>query len=78
MAQPFTDVPPEHPLFKEIRRGKFYGIIEGFGDGTFKPDQEITRGEAAAIAVRSFERSAIISVIMAGVAIGISYAVSRR
>lgn len=69
--QAFTDVPPDHPLYNEIQRGAFYGIIKGFPDGTFKPDQPVTRAETAAIAVRAFERNLIFSVVTAGIAIAI-------
>lgn len=70
--QAFTDVPESHALYNEIQRGAFYGLIKGYPDGTFKPDEPITRAEAAAIAVRGFERALIFSVLTSGLAITIS------
>lgn len=43
----FSDVPTTDPAYKHIKKLKEYGIINGYGDGTFKPDATITRREAA-------------------------------
>jgi len=41
----FTDVPDNHKNATAISYLKDAGIIEGYGDGSFKPDQEINRAE---------------------------------
>jgi len=45
-AQDFTDLPSHHPAFTAIQDLKARGILSGYADGTFKPDAQITRGEA--------------------------------
>lgn len=43
----FSDVPKTDAAYTHIKKLKDYGIINGYGDGTFKPDANITRREAA-------------------------------
>lgn len=43
----FTDVSTTDPAYEHIKKLKDYGIINGYADGSFKPDQTITRREAA-------------------------------
>ena len=43
----FSDVPETDAAYNHIKKLKDYGIINGYGDGTFKPDATITRREAA-------------------------------
>ncbi|MER1987314.1 MAG: 5'-nucleotidase C-terminal domain-containing protein [Solibacillus sp.] len=43
----FTDVSSSHPYSEAIELLAVEGIISGFGDGTFKPDANVTRGQAA-------------------------------
>ena len=38
-----------HYAEKYINTLKAYGVVNGFEDGTFKPEREITRGQAAMI-----------------------------
>lgn len=54
----FTDVFPEHKYYNSIREAAGAGIIGGYSDGTFKPDANITRAEAAKIISNLTERSA--------------------
>ncbi len=42
----FSDVPVEHKAFDQISYAASKGIMVGYGDGTFRPDQSITLGEA--------------------------------
>lgn len=42
----FTDVHNNHPYLPAIRYLKENGIIVGYSDGTFRPDQEVNRAEA--------------------------------
>ena len=43
----FTDVPESHWAFKAIEDLADMGIINGYEDGTFKPDAPVTRAEVA-------------------------------
>ncbi|WP_079526622.1 5'-nucleotidase C-terminal domain-containing protein [Solibacillus isronensis] len=43
----FTDVTANHPYAEGINALTSAGIVKGFGDGTFKPDATVTRGQAA-------------------------------
>lgn len=43
----FTDVSANHPYAEGINALTSAGIVKGFGDGTFKPDATVTRGQAA-------------------------------
>lgn len=43
--QLFPDVSQTHPNFQAINYLKNEGIIQGFGDGSFKPDQKVTRAQ---------------------------------
>jgi plastocyanin len=45
----FLDVPSTHPNYTAIMDLKNRGIIEGYADGTFKPDQNVNRVEALKI-----------------------------
>lgn len=46
-ANPFSDVASNHWAINSVINLAFKGIIEGYGDGTFKGDKNITRYEAA-------------------------------
>lgn len=41
----FSDVTPDRGDYAAINEAKTLGIVHGYLDGTFKPDQPITRGE---------------------------------
>jgi len=41
----FTDVSPTNPNYEAINNLKFNGVISGYPDGTFKPDQPVNRVE---------------------------------
>lgn len=49
----FTDT-KAHWASKSIQRMAELGIIKGYGDGTFRPNQSITKAEFSAIVVRAF------------------------
>jgi hypothetical protein len=42
----FPDVEPDHVFYTEITSLKCSGIVSGFEDGSFKPDEQVTRGQA--------------------------------
>lgn len=48
-ASSFSDVKPSHQFYDAIQSLSERGIINGFQDGTFKPGQNLTRGQAAKI-----------------------------
>lgn len=45
-APTFTDVPQTHPNYAAIKYLASQGIIKGYTDGTFKPEQLVNRAEA--------------------------------
>ncbi len=42
---PFPDVPLSHPAYAAIENLRSKQIVEGFADGTFRPDAKLTRAE---------------------------------
>ncbi len=46
---PFTDVTVDHPNFAAIRWAKANGVVNGYPDGTFRPEASITREEIAVL-----------------------------
>lgn len=51
--QGFVDVPMGSKYFTSVKHFQDAGIIQGYGDGTFRPDQEATRAEALKIILLS-------------------------
>lgn len=51
--QIYPDVPADHWGRRYIFAGTLLGIVQGDPEGTFRPDANITRAEATAIAVRT-------------------------
>lgn len=45
----FYDVTPKHWAYDTIERGASEGWLDGYADGTFRPDALITRAEAVAL-----------------------------
>lgn len=54
----FTDVDEENRFFDVISRASQNGWITGFDDGTFRPDNPITRAELAVVINRALNRCA--------------------
>jgi len=48
-GQDFTDVPPSHWAYVYIETAYHNGIIQGYPDGTFRPNRNIQRDEMAQI-----------------------------
>jgi len=44
--QSFTDLPPDHPVYAAAEYLKSQGIISGYDDGTFRPENKVNRAEA--------------------------------
>lgn len=49
----FSDVPPGHPFYDFIETAYNQGIITGYGDGTFRPDNNGTRAQISVIVYRA-------------------------
>lgn len=47
----FSDVPIGHWAYQEVKLMSDYGIINGYPDGTFKPDETVTRAQFAKMMV---------------------------
>lgn len=45
-AATFSDVPAGHPSYSAIESLKNLGVVKGYADGSFKPDQAVNRAEA--------------------------------
>jgi hypothetical protein len=45
----FTDVPADHTFYSFVRCLACQGILGGYDDGTFRPDNSITRGQIAKV-----------------------------
>lgn len=54
-AAKFPDVLKSHPDFVEIEQLRQNGVVRGFSDGTFRPDQLVTRAETIKILLLCFE-----------------------
>ena len=54
----FSDVPASHWAAKSVAYAATRGWVTGYADGTFKPGNNITRAEVAAVTCRLLERSA--------------------
>ena len=56
-AQTFTDVPADYWAHDYIEGLAKFNVISGFGDGTFKPNDPVTRAQFAAILRQAFPSS---------------------
>jgi hypothetical protein len=54
-SDPFTDVPASHWACKYIKRISDLGISSGYGDGTYRPNNLVTRAEMAVYVIRALE-----------------------
>src|SRR5690606_1908457 len=45
-AAAFSDVPATSPYYSSVEALTQAGVIEGYEDGTFRPDQPVNRAEA--------------------------------
>ena len=51
-ASAFNDVTDNHPASAEITAAHQVGVFQGYGDGTFRPDGKLTRGQAELVVHR--------------------------
>jgi hypothetical protein len=50
-TQHFSDVPADHAFFAYVETAYSRGLISGYSDGTFRPFNNITRGQVAKVVV---------------------------
>ena len=55
-ANPFEDVPEGHWAYDAVAQLAADGVIEGYGDGTYRGDQKITRFEMAQMVARAMAK----------------------
>src|SRR5205085_2282470 len=53
----FSDVPQSHPFYGYIETAYNHGIITGYSDGTFRPDNNATRGQICKIVYQAITSS---------------------
>lgn len=51
----YWDVPIEHPSFAAVQWLSVHDVIEGYPDRLFRPDQALTRAEAAVLLVKALD-----------------------
>lgn len=56
-ANPFSDVPAKHWSYDAVNKLAQAGVIEGYGDGTFRGDKTVTRYEMAQIVANAMTKS---------------------
>ena len=56
-ANPFVDVPAKHWAYDAVNTLAKAGIVDGYGDGTFRGDRTMTRYEMAQIVAKAMARS---------------------
>ena len=56
-ANPFSDVPDEHWAYDAIAQLAADGVVEGYGDGTYRGDRNITRYEMAQMIAKAMTRT---------------------
>ena len=56
-ANPFSDVPADHWAYDAVATLAKDGVIDGYGDGTYRGDQEITRYEMAQMVARAMAKT---------------------
>ena len=49
----YPDVPSNHWAAKQINELSEQGVVVGYPDGTFKPDELVTRAEFASMAIKA-------------------------
>ena len=57
-ANPFSDVPAGHWVYDSISKLAAAGVIEGYGDDTFRGDRPMTRYEMAQIVAKAMAKGA--------------------
>ncbi len=58
-ANPFEDVPRNHWAYDAVSQLAVDGVVEGYGDGTYRGGQEITRYEMAQMVARAMTKNPV-------------------
>ncbi|MDR3592315.1 MAG: S-layer homology domain-containing protein [Negativicutes bacterium] len=56
-ANPFSDVPAKHWAYDAVNKLAQAGIVDGYGDGTFRGDKTLTRYEMAQIVAKAMNKN---------------------
>ncbi len=56
-ANPFSDVPAGHWAYDAVTQLAADGVVEGYGDGTYRGDREITRYEMAQMIAKAMAKN---------------------
>ena len=56
-ANPFSDVPAGHWAYQSVAKLASQGVIEGYGDGTYRGDRNITRYEMAQMIAKAMAKN---------------------
>jgi hypothetical protein len=56
-ANPFVDVPAKHWAYGAVAKLAKAGIVDGYGDGTFRGDRSMTRYEMAQVVAKAMAKS---------------------
>jgi hypothetical protein len=56
-ANPFSDVPAKHWAYDAVNKLAQAGVVDGYGDGTFKGDKTMTRYEMAQIIAKAMNKN---------------------
>jgi len=56
-SNPFSDVPRDHWAYDAVTKLAADGVVEGYGDGTFRGDRNITRYEMAQMVAKAMAKS---------------------
>ena len=57
-ANPFSDVPADHWAYDAVAQLAAEGVVEGYGDGSYRGEQEITRYEMAQMVAKAMAKGA--------------------
>ena len=52
--QTFSDVPTSQPFWLFVERAYLHGVISGYADGTFRPNNGVTRGQTSKFIANAF------------------------
>ena len=55
-ANPFSDVPADHWAYDAVAQLAAEGVVEGYGDGSYRGEQEITRYEMAQMVAKAMAK----------------------